>query len=129
MVAKRHARPDHEVLDRPRNEYLAWARERRDSRGDVDRDARELPVDQLALARVQPGPDFESERRDRLRNCASTANAHRRSVERREEPIAGGVDLAAAEAFELTPDDGVCAARRGRANVRLRHVQRPAWTR
>ena len=56
---------------------------------------------------VQSGPDLEPERRHRLRDCAGAANPRCRPVERREEPVARRVDLAAAEALELTSDDRV----------------------
>ena len=81
----------------------------RNAGSDVDRDPGDLLADDLALAGVQAGADLEPELAyggsDRLR----AADCSDRPVEGGEEPVAGRVDLATAEAAELLADERVVA--------------------
>jgi hypothetical protein len=61
----------------------------------------------LALAGVQSGPHLDAEGLHRVANCHGAADRSLRSVEHREEAVAGGADLAASKANELRADDGV----------------------
>ena len=58
----------------------------------------------LHLARVDAGPHVEAELREGVADGEPAANRTRRPVEEREEAVAGGVDLLAAEAIELGSD-------------------------
>src|SRR3954447_19592301 len=78
-----------------------------DAGTDVDCDPRELVADHLAFARVHARPDLEPQPADRLDGCLRAANSAGRPVERREEPVAGGVQLAAPESLELAANGGV----------------------
>src|SRR4029079_18197107 len=53
------ARSGNEVLDGPRDEYLAWVCLGGDSRARVHGDPGDLAVDKLALPRVEPGTYVE----------------------------------------------------------------------
>ena len=87
-----------EILDGARDEHLARPGLRGDARADVDGDAGDLVVAELALARVQPGADVEAELAHRVaRSRARSGSRARRAVEGREEAVAGRVDLAAAD--------------------------------
>src|SRR5919201_3168968 len=78
-----------EVLDGARDEHLAGLGKRRHARADVHGDAADLAVDELALTRVQPCADVQVERADAVADRARAADRPRRSVERREEAVAG----------------------------------------
>src|SRR2546423_14547095 len=96
-----------EVAHRARDEHLARPGERRDARAGVDGDSAHLPVRELALARVQPGAELEPEAAHAVADRPRGADRARRPVEGGEEAVAGGVDLAAAEAHELCADGGL----------------------
>ena len=70
-------------------------------------DAAHFAVQQLALARVQPCAHLEAEVAHPFGDRAGAAYGPGRSVEAGEEPVARRVELASAEAHELTPDQGV----------------------
>ena len=55
----------------------------------------------------KPGAHFDAQRLHRVANCHGAADRSLRAVERREEAVAGGVDLAAAKTGQLRPHDGV----------------------
>src|SRR6202035_2358862 len=74
-----------------------------DPRTDVDREPGELVAVDLALSRVDAGPDLQAESRHRVDDGTRTTDRARRTVECRQEPVACGVDLTTAEADELAP--------------------------
>ena len=76
-------------------------------RADVNRYARELLIDDLALAGVHPGTDLQAQPAHGVDRGVGAADRARRPVEAREEPVARGVDLAPAKALELAPNRGV----------------------
>ena len=86
------------------------ARRGGDARADVDGDSGNLVAEQLALARVQAGAELEPEVAGAVPDGERAPNRARRPVERGEEAVAGGVDLAAAEPLELATDGGVVTA-------------------
>jgi hypothetical protein len=94
-----------EVLDGARHEHLPGLRVPGDARADVDREPGELLPDALALSRVDPGPDREAERPDPLADRPSARDRAGGAVEAREEAVPGGVELDAAVARELAPDE------------------------
>ena len=67
----------------------------------MDSDAADVVRDQLDLARVQAGPQLEPELGDAVADGGCAANRPGRSVEQDQEPVAGLLDLAAAEGREL----------------------------
>ena len=80
-----------------------------DPGADVDGDAADLPVEELALAGVEPGAELDAERLDGLPDRLRAADRARRPVEAREEAVARGVDLAAPVAGEQAADDALCS--------------------
>ena len=64
----------------------------------MDCDARQLVVDQLALACVKPDSHFEVEVAHRLDHGAGTAERARGPVKAGEEPVSGGIEFAATKA-------------------------------
>jgi hypothetical protein len=90
------ARARHEIAHRLRDEDFARSGKPTDARADMDRDSRKIVADDLAFPSVQAAPDLEPERVHRVPDGTGTANGAGRSVERCEEAIAGGLNLAAA---------------------------------
>src|SRR5439155_24867411 len=79
------------------------------SRAGVGGDPGDLAVEQLALARVQAGSHLDSQCADSFDDRLGAADRPCRPVEAGQEAVAGGVDLAAAEADELAADELVVA--------------------
>ena len=77
------------------------------TRADVHRDPGGLALDELALAGVQARPDLNAEILDGVGDCDGGTDRPRGSIERREEPVTGGVELAPAETGELAAHDRV----------------------
>src|SRR5262249_4316775 len=88
-----------------RHEHLAWSGQRSHAGADDHGDAAELLSDDLALARVQAGPDLEAEVAHRALDRGRAADRADRAVEGREEAVPGRVELAALKAVELRADD------------------------
>jgi hypothetical protein len=65
----------------------------------------DLAVQHLTLARVESGAHVESELAHGVRDGTCATDCTRTAVEAGEEAIAGGVDLAAAEANQLSPHE------------------------
>jgi len=84
------------------DEYLVRLGLCHNARADVDRNSADLAVDQLTLAGVKTGSDFDAELRQGVADSAGTADGACRPVEAREEAIPGRVDLAAPKTSELT---------------------------
>src|SRR4029077_19037656 len=101
-VGETDARAGDEVTDRARREDLARLGEGRDPRRDVDREAADLPVDHLALPGGAPAAHLDREVAARITDGQRALDPACRTVEGREEPVAGGVDLGATEAPELS---------------------------
>jgi hypothetical protein len=73
----------------------------------VHRDAADVVAANLALAGVQPGTHLDAERLHRVADRHRATDRSLRTVEHRDETVAGGVDLAASKPSELRPDDRV----------------------
>jgi len=58
-VGERDPGPEHQRWDHARNQHLARRGERHDARGDVHRDAVDVPVGHLHLPGVQPGANLD----------------------------------------------------------------------
>jgi hypothetical protein len=78
-----------------------------DARAGVHCDAADSVARELDLARVQACAEFDPERADRIADRLGRTDRARRAVERREETVAGRVDLASPETLELTSDESV----------------------
>src|SRR5205823_12374200 len=87
-IYEAQARARDQVLHGAGDEDLAGRGARRHPGPDVDGNAPHIVAHQLALARVQPGPDLDPERADAFANGAGAADRARRSVKRREEAVA-----------------------------------------
>src|SRR5262249_41247939 len=74
-----------------------------DARADVNGDAAHLPVEQLALPRVEARPNLDSELADVLRYLDGAPDRACGSVEACEEAVACHVQLAASPAAEQLP--------------------------
>src|SRR5512133_2151678 len=73
--------PADEVLHGARDEHLAGLGERCHTRADVHRDAADLAVHELALARVQARADLQVDRANAVADRARAADRPRRPVE------------------------------------------------
>src|SRR5829696_2243782 len=78
VLTEPQSRADDEVLHRARHEDLAGTGLVRHAGADVDGDAPDLPVDQLDLTRVHPGPHLEPEIPDRLLDRGRAPDGPRR---------------------------------------------------
>src|SRR6185503_6819249 len=94
-VLESKAGPRDKVLDGAGHQDLAGPGGRGDPRADVNREPGNLVTMQLDLARVEACAHVESERPDSLGHRAGASDGARRPVERREEAVAGRIDLAA----------------------------------
>jgi hypothetical protein len=74
-----------------------------------DCDTRHLACGDFTLARVDARTHFDPERPHALDDRLSAADGMSRAVERREEPVAGSVDLFPAVVGQLAPDERVVA--------------------
>ena len=92
--AEPKARAGYQILDRARDEHLAWLGPLRDSRSNVHGDPSDLAVDDLALTGVQTCADLEPELAHALRDRPGASDRTGRAVEPREGTIAGDVELA-----------------------------------
>ena len=90
-----------EVADGLRHEHLAGRGLSGDAGGDLHREAADAVPLELDLAGVHPGADADAERPERADDRAGAADGARRAVEGGEDPIAGSLDLAAAEPGQL----------------------------
>ena len=79
--------------------------QRRDAGADVDRDPADLAVDGLDLAGVDAGPDLDPEVPDAGSDGLGAMDGTGGSIERREEAVAGRIDLRAREPLKLASDD------------------------
>ena len=77
--------------------------------GDVDGDAADIAVEQLAFTSVKAGTDLQPELGKSVADRGGAADPARWAIEGREEAVPGALDLAAAEALELSADDSVVA--------------------
>src|SRR5512134_1034060 len=96
-----------QVLHGRRDEDLAGSGKRTDARGDVHGDTSDIAVDRLDLARVAAGSDLEAQRSNRVHDRLRAPHGAGGSIERREEPIPGRVDLPALIAGEEPSDQVV----------------------
>src|SRR6476659_8995048 len=96
-VFEHEARACHEVLDCRRHEDLGTASEGRHTRADVDGDTANFVGRQLHFPRMHPRPDLEVQWAEPLPDRRRAPNGARRAVESREEAIARGAPLIAAE--------------------------------
>src|SRR5439155_1492934 len=78
-----------------------------DARADVDGQLADLPVDQLAFSRVDPGSNLYARRAYAVDDRLGTADGPCWAVERREEAVTGRVRLLPPKAFEQGADRGV----------------------
>ena len=107
-----------EILDRLRDQHLARSGERRDPCPGVHGDAADLLSVELTLAGVDSCTDLDSQITNCLAGGHRTADRTRRPVERGQETVARGVDLAATETLELdTAGDGFLASFDGPARA------------
>src|SRR4029453_15049265 len=100
-VAEGEPGPGDQVLDRPRADDLARPGGRHHPGGDVHGDPADVLAEQLDLARVQPHPDLQAQVAQAGADGGAGPDGPGRPVEGGQEPVAGGLDLAAAEAGQL----------------------------
>lgn len=93
------------VTHRLRDEYLPGLRKPDDPSADVDREARALTVDDVAIAGVQANTERDLQRPSRLPNRAGGRERVSDSGEHSEEPVTCRVHLAAAERRQFRSDD------------------------
>src|SRR3989441_2616889 len=100
---ERDSRARNEVAHRARHEDLAAGGPVGHPGADVYGEAADGVATHLTLARVQPGADLEAERPAGLADGIGAADGARWTVEGCQQAVAGGLDLAAAEAVDLRP--------------------------
>src|SRR2546425_10654896 len=84
----------------------------------MDGDAAQLAVDHLALTGMYASPTAKAEPRSAVDDSHRASNCARRTVESRQEPIAGRVDLIAAIELQVAADQTiVCLEQRTPAAV------------
>src|SRR5579863_3021955 len=88
---------DDEVGDGARHEHLSWTGQRRHPGADVDGHPADVLSQQFDLARVQAGPHLDAELGGPVAYGTGALDGPCRSVERRQEAVADGLDLAAGE--------------------------------
>jgi len=71
----------------------------------VNRDPAHRGARELHLAGVQSGSDLEPEAAHGVHDCPAGADRPRRPVERRQESVAGSVDLSPAKPLEVATDE------------------------
>ena len=103
-VVELELRARDQIPDRPRNEDLSPARRCGYTRADVNGEARYLSVGDFALASVEARTKLEPVFSGSGEDGPRALDRPRGTVERREETVAGRVDLLAAETGELSPD-------------------------
>ena len=96
-----------QILDRLRDEHLACAGGGGDPGADRDGQAGDFPVVKLALAGVDACADLEAEFAHGFGDRLGASDRAGGAVEGREEAVAGGVALLAAEADQLSADKSV----------------------
>ena len=85
---KREPRPDHEILDRPRDEHLAGLRGGLHPRGDVDADASDVVAASFDLAGVNARPDLQAQASNAAPEGHRAGDRTRWTVEDREQTVA-----------------------------------------
>ena len=77
---------------------------------DVDRDAADLALEDLRLPHVDARSDLDPELPDLVRDRAGASDRVRRTIEAREEAVAGRIELPPPEALQLSTNDRVVPA-------------------
>src|SRR5512132_493957 len=106
-ISERDARAANKVDDGARDKDFVRPRERLDSLGDVDGDAADVVTAQLDFPSVEAATHTDADGEERIANGAGAAHRSPRPIEGRQEAIAGGSDLSAAEAFEFAAGEAV----------------------
>jgi len=76
----------------------------------VNGDATHLGADHLNLPSVDPDANFQADCPETLAECSGTSDRVGRLRERREEPVAGSVDLAPPKVAQRLAHEGVVSA-------------------
>ena len=84
-----------------RHDDFAGSSQPCDPGGCMDSDTASVAADDRDLAGVEPGPDLDAERPDRLGHGCSAAHRAARTVEQCQEAVAGRDHLATAEPVQL----------------------------
>src|ERR1700675_2593890 len=92
-----HAGSRHEILDRARHKHVTGAAEGGDAGTDVQGDATQRLTIDVTFARVNAGPDLNTEWLNSVSDGQRASNGSGGPVERCDEGIASGVDLLAAK--------------------------------
>ena len=116
-VVERDLRAHSEVAHRRRRHDGAGPGSRENARRDVDSDTGHVRPDHLDLARVDPRPNLDAELGSRLHDGECARYGPSRTIEGREEAIAGRVDLAPGKPGELTTELGSGGQSVARANA------------
>jgi hypothetical protein len=101
------ARTTHQVGDGAGDEDFAGLGECLDALGDVDGDAPDIVTVQLDFAGMEPNPHIDTDGAHRVADGTGAAHGSPRPVEGRQEPVAGRLDLSAAEAFKFGAGEAV----------------------
>jgi hypothetical protein len=94
-LVKAQTRSGDQIPDGSRDQHLSGLGERRDARGDMDRDALHFVFADFDLACVEAGSDLNAERANRLGDPLSATNRARRAVESGEKAVTERLHLIA----------------------------------
>ena len=103
---------DDQFLDGRCHEHGTGVGAAGDPRADVHRAAAEFVAEHLALAGMHAHPQLRAQRLHRRAQRGAAARGARRAVEGREQAVAGGVELAPAEQFQLLVGERAPGTRR-----------------
>jgi hypothetical protein len=100
-------RADHQIANRSGCHDIVGAAKRADPSGDVDGDAGQAIIQPLAFAGMQARSHRDARRLRKRLNRHRGSNGARRTVEDRDDAVAGGVHELSSAAFDLRPAGGV----------------------
>ena len=100
-VLERETGAGDKVFDRGGDQHLGRTGHRADASPDVDGDTLDAFIGELDLAGVDARADLQAELSKRGADRKGAAHGSRRTVERRQETVAGGIDLDPFEPVEL----------------------------
>jgi hypothetical protein len=108
---KPHSRPSDKVTAGARYPHFAWLRLPADASSDVDCESGEVVANDLTLARVEPGPDLDTEIADGIDQRLGAADRAGRPGKHAERAVAHHLDHPTTVSVDMSPQDGLVAVK------------------